>query len=390
LITNTGKNILAKYLVGQAPAYASFIALGVGKRPISINEQIEDYSLQTELDFEVLRVPISSRGYVYEDTGEANIVFVGELPSDQRYEFTEVGVFSGKANPAAGSLDSRVLYTFSESENWEYHDANSAVGIPTILEPLFLELNTDTIAVTEPAFRTNTNNALFNSEIRLGRYERSRFLDRTLMVRGNMSTLENVDGRILLKQPDESGYYATHLHLTGVSPNFNRNSPKDQLRLAFALVNKEVSTEGAGTKTINNVKLVVEFASTDAINPENFARMEIEVGNEDVIFAENRYVVVSKTLENLFKSTGFTWNTVNVVKIYISVYENAENPEEDPILSENFYVSLDGLRFENVSAKSPLYGLTGYSVVRNQEGSPLVKESNSSNLLEFRFGLDVS
>ena len=33
MITNTGKGILAKYLVGQAPAYASYIALGCGPKP---------------------------------------------------------------------------------------------------------------------------------------------------------------------------------------------------------------------------------------------------------------------------------------------------------------------------------------------------------------------
>ena len=33
MITNTGKNIIAKYLIGDTPAYASFMALGCGPRP---------------------------------------------------------------------------------------------------------------------------------------------------------------------------------------------------------------------------------------------------------------------------------------------------------------------------------------------------------------------
>jgi hypothetical protein len=382
LITNTGKNILAKYLVGQAPAYASYLALGVGKTPIETGEPFEDYSQQRSLDFEVLRVPISSRGYVYDDDGTANIVFLGELPSDQRYEFTELGVFSAKSNPAAGSLDGRMLFTFSESERWEYHDDVLATGIETILSPLYLEENASIVAVPNIVFRTNTDNALFDSDIRLDRYERARFLDRVLVVRGNMSELEYRGGRLLPKETDENGYYASHIHLTGVSPNFNQNSPRDDLRLAFSVIDKEVGPESQEA-AIESVKILLEFASTDSINPENFARIEIDLGNEDVIFAENRYIVTRTTLEDLIKSTGFTWNTINVVKVYVSVFETGG------VLSDNFYVCFDGLRFENVTAESPLYGLTGYSVIRNEQSRPIIKESNSSNLVEFRFGMDV-
>lgn len=385
MITNTGKNILAKYLVGQAPAYASFLALGVGKKPLESNDEFDDYLEQKNLDFEVLRIPISSRGYVYDDEGVANIVFLGELPSDQRYEFTEIGVYSAKSNPAAGSLDSRMIYTFSESENWEYHDDVSARGIRTELEPLYLDETENVVAISDIVFRTNSDNLIFENESRLLRYERPRFLDKALVLRGDMSELEIRSGRLLPKVSDESGYYGSHIHLTGVNPNFSRNSPTDELRLAFSIMDKEVGQDAV----LESVKILVEFASTDSIDPVNFARIEVDLGNEDVIFAENRYIIVKKTLENLIKSVGFTWNTINVVKIYVSVYESGEGEEDPPILSENFYVCLDGLRFENLTSQNPLYGLTGYSVVRNDNANPIVKEPNSSNLLEFRFGMDV-
>jgi hypothetical protein len=379
LITNTGKNILAKYLVGQAPAYASFLALGVGKTPVRSDEPLENDPNQKFLEFEVLRVPISSRGFVYDENGTANIVFLGELPSDQRYEFTEIGVFSARSNPAAGSLDSRMLFTFSESERWEYHDQVLARGIETKLEPLFLEEELSIVAVPDIVFRTNSDNPLFENNIRLDRHERSRFLDRTLVIRGDMSELEIRGGRLLPKETEGENYYSSHIHLTGVSSNFNQNSPKDNLRLAFSVIDKEVGQ----AETIESVKILLEFASSDVVDPDNFARMEIDLGNEDVIFADNRYIISKINLEDLIKSSGFTWNTVNVIKIYVSVFE----PEET--LSDKFYVCLDGLRFENVTAESPLYGLSGYSVVRNEQGRPIVKQSNSSNLVEFRFGLDV-
>ena len=386
MITDKGRGILAKYLIGQAPSYASFLALGIGKEPLSDVSAPVDYSAQEELDFEVLRVPISSRGYVYDEDGTVNIVFVGELPSEQRYEFSEIGVFSAKANPVAGSFGSRMIYTFSESENWEYHDEDSAVGLPTYLEPLYGEQEENIIDKTDLAFRTGSNNALFaGSDVRLDRQERPRFLDRTLIIRGDLSTLEHSGGAMLPKEDDEFGYYASHIHLTGSTPNLNRNPPNDELRLAFSVLNKLDTQEN----TIDNVKILVEFASTDAIDPDNYARMEIELLTQDYNFNQNRYFVSKKTLGELKKSPGFTWSNVNVVKIYASVYETPEDPEDDPILSDNFYISLDGLRFENLSSVTPLYGLSGYSVVRNEEKRTIVKEPNSSNLLEFRFGLGI-
>lgn len=383
MITNKGRAILAKYLIGQAPAYASYLALGVGKRPLSLTDPSEDYSNQSDMEFEVLRVPISSRGYVYDELGNANIVLIGELPTEQRYEFTEIGVFSAKSNPVPGSLGSRMVYTFSSSENWEYHDDLAAVGISEHLEPLYLDEPTNTIAVEDVAFRTSSNNALFaGSSSRIDRQERARFLDRVLLVRGDMSRLESVDGRLELKENDEFGYYSSHIHLTGSTPNLNQNAPADELRLAFSVVSKTDNQ----TDTIDSVKIMVEFASTDAVSPDNYARIEIDLESGLYNFNDNRYYVSKSSLESLTKSPGFTWSNVNVVKIYASVYENSEY---GPLLSPNFYVALDGLRFENLTSDSPLYGLTGYSVLRNDSQRTIVKESNSSNLLEFRFGLDV-
>ena len=386
MITNKGRNILAKYLIGQAPAYASFIALGVGKDPLAPDAPVEDYSDQTDLEFEVLRVPISSRGYVYDEEGRANIVFVGELPTEQRYEFSEIGIYSAKSNPVAGSLGSRMIYTFSESENWEYHDETAAVGISTYLEPLYLDQAQNVIAVTDTAFRTSSNNALFSaSDLRIDSQQRPRFLDKALLLRGNMSKLNTGVSGLELEPNTETDYYSSHIHYTGSTPDLNKNSPLDELRLAFSIVDK-LDTQ---TGSIDSVKLMVEFASTDAVSPNNYARLEVDMSEADHDFANNRYYVAKQKLEDLAKSAGFTWSNVNVIKIYASVYEQPENPADPVVLSDNYYISLDGLRFENLTSTSPLYGLTGYSVVRTANERTITKETNSSNLLEFRFGLDV-
>ncbi len=67
MITDIGKKIIGKYLIGQAPAYASYIAIGCGPTPLNTNDVTEDFSNKKSLDFEMFRVPISSRGFVNEN-----------------------------------------------------------------------------------------------------------------------------------------------------------------------------------------------------------------------------------------------------------------------------------------------------------------------------------
>ena len=387
MITNTGLTILAKYLIGQAPAYASHIALGVGATPLDNTDSLGDYSSKNSLDFEVLRIPITSRGYVYDENGFSNIVFAGELPGDQRYLFTEIGVFSAKSNPAAGNLDSKMIYTFSSSENWEYHNQVSATSIPTIVEPLNGELEGSIInpldSNSQPiaAFRTNSDNAIFNSEVRSQKFEQPRFLDRSLVVAGDMSYIEENSGLLSIKDSTPTEYYGTHIHLTGIRPNFNRNSAEDEFRFAFSVLDKE-----AGQVTrVGGVRIILEFASSDSLNPENFARFEVDLDPSDVDFNFNRYIVVTKKLGELIKSSAFTWDTINSLKVYAMVYDTSGS--EEP--SNEFYISLDGFRFQNTTSQNPLYGMTGYSVFKTESGEPLAKEPNTSNLVEFRYGIDV-
>ena len=388
MITNTGRTILAKYLIGQAPAYASHIALGVGATPLDNSESFGDYSEKKNLNFEVLRIPISSRGYVYDEAGAANIVFAGELPGDQRYLFSEIGIFSAKSNPAAGAQDSKMIYTFSESENWEYHDDVAAVGIQTFVEPLNGELEGSIINPLDnqsnpvPVFRTNSNNAVFNSTVRSSRYEIPRFLDRALFISGDMSFIEESAGSLSIKEPVGSEYYGTHIHLTGIRADFNRNSSEDQLRLAFSILDKDASQ----AERVGGVRIILEFASSDAVDSENFARLEVDLDPSDIDFVTNRYVVVTKTLGDLIRSSGFTWNTINAVKIYAMIYDNSGSVTP----SDKFYLALDGLRLENLTSQNPLYGMTGYTVIKTESGEPVAKEPNTSNLVEFRYGMDVA
>jgi hypothetical protein len=57
--------------------------------------------------------------------------------------------------------------------------------------------------------------------------------------------------------------------------------------------------------------------------------------------------------------------------------------------SDDYYVALDAFRLDNKSQANPLYGLTGYSVIKNTGAKTIVKDANTTNYVEFRFGMDV-
>jgi hypothetical protein len=540
MITNTGKAIIGKYLLGQAPAYASYIAIGCGAKPLDTTDPYGDYSDKQNLDFEMLRIPVSSRGFI-NDEGTEKIVLTGELPTEERYEITEIGLYSAGSNPAAGAYDSKTIFSFTQGENWQHHTDTAASAIPTITAPLDDPQGDNTIATTDLVFQTNADNAIFFNPTRADRYERARFLNNTIIVRGDDSFLTMGDGLTNLLLPpnnsfetgigdwvaslncsiaqsgeeylvgtkslkitsiatgrmdaasstsssaidviegnsykasawfkaevsaanvrmyiywfDSSGtnignnvssgtvvdsasswtersviatapvgavkaqavasvittasgesHYidkvefalnspgpsanhffieegSNHIHLLGADVDFNRNSPIDQLRLAFSIINKD----GDSTLSPDIVRILVDFASTDSQVSGEFARFEIELTNGDGTngtfdFTNNRYYVATKQLQELYQTQGFTWNAVSVAKIYVSaIVGNAP--------SDQYYVSLDALRLENVSSYNPLYGMTGYSVIKNPDATTIVKSPNTSNYVEFRFSIGVT
>jgi len=391
LITNTGKTILAKYLIGSAPAYASHLALGVGPKPLGTSDTLGDYSGQTSLAFEALRIPITSRGYLYDEAGAANIVFSGELPGDQRYNFTEIGVYSGKSNPSAGSRESRTAYTFTESEGWEYHTGGtiSSVGLVSgeltgasddIINPT--DLGGDEIVV----FLGRSSDTTFSTQTRYEENEVPRFLDTALFIRGDVSNITESAGEISYTVGD------SHIHKNGLTLTFDKNSNQDELRFAFAVIKKDATqSEEAG-----RVRVIIEFASGDENSPTSYAKFEVNAatGDDDssspesgatINLVNNRYIVAKKTLSELTKSADFSWTNITSVRVFATVHETGSSTPSD-----KFYVALDGFRFENTTSQNPLYGLTGYTTIKTADGRGISKEINTSNIVEYRYGLDVA
>jgi hypothetical protein len=448
LITNTGKNIIAKYLLGQAPAFASYIAVGCGPKPLSNVDEYDDYSEKVSLDFEMFRVPISSRGFVNEN-GTSKLVLTAELPTEERYEISEIGIYSAGTNSAAGSYDSKTILAFSETENWQHHTSTTttSIGLP-IVEALDSPLNDNVIATSNAVFQTNSDNSIFYKESRANIYERSRFLNNMIMIRGNNANLTkdvsitaasgngtrieyttskahnltigdtvtvtginpnnyNITGAVstiptttkFTLLSNQVGAYVSggsttvthfyiesgsnHIHLTGTQVDFTKNSPTDKLKLALSVVNKD----GTSGSSPDKVRVLVEFSSSDTADSGESARFEVDMingnGAGEYDFDNNRYHVITKTLQELYTTPGFNWNAVSVIKVYASaIVSNA--------VSGNYYVALDAMRLENISTVNALYGLTGYSVIKNNDETTIVKSPNTANYVEFRFSIGVS
>jgi len=373
MITNTGKNIIGKYLLGQAPAYASYIAVGSGPKPLATADAYGNYSEKQNLDFEMFRVPISSRGFVTEND-TTKLVLTAELPTEERYEITEVGLYSAGTNPSAGAFDSKTIFAFTTNEGWQHYTQTSTISINAYPDPLDDPADDNIIGVSDSIFSTNADNAIFFKTGRDEIYERCRFFNNIILFKGNSSTLTTSSTAAYSINAS-----ARYIGLTGLGSivDFTQNAPTDELRFAFSLINKN----GGSGVSPDKVKILIDFSAPSS----QYARFKIEA--EDGVgvfdFNANRYYVVTKQLQQLVKTNEFTWDAVNIVKIYASV-EVGGTPSSD------YYVAVDALRLENVATLNPLYGLTGYSVIKNTGAETIVKSPNTSNYIEFRFTVGVT
>jgi len=388
MITNNGKNIIAKYLVGQSPAYASYIAVGCGSKPLDTDGTFGNYSAKEALDFEMFRVPITSRGFIKDEDGTAKIVLTAELPTEERYEISEIGVYSAGANPTAGAYDSKTLFAFSEEEGWKY---NNISALTSKYEPLDSTGEAGNIHIKIPtgqpnagedlmAFQTNANNRIFTNPSRETRYERCRFLNNIIITNGYMSdlTTQVVSGQTKLTAGPDSNY----ISLSGTSLSLNKNAPTDQLKLAFSVINKNKNT--VSPVNPETVYILIEFSNSDIFGEGQWARFETILDNSNYDFSLNRYFVSTKTLQELTKSSdGFDWSAVTNFKIYTTVIANGSK-------SGDFYVCLDALRLENVTSVNPLYGLVGYTVIKNTDAKTIIKNANTTSYIEFRFAVGVN
>lgn len=443
MITNKGKEIISKYLLGQTSTYASHISIGCGAYPLDANDPAPSASAlaeKTYMDFEMTRVPITSKGFV-DDNGTTKVSFTAELPKENRYDITEIGLWSAGSNSLAQGFDSRVVFNFSES--WQVHNTT----ISEITEPAIIGSAGD-ITTDLRYFRASTNNTVFSSADRKTRREGPRFLDSKILLRGDSSIIKGADGSwsgdnpsysvtnkakssgtatltigshllnigdsVIVSTGDSNfdgtytitartnttiGYTSSgtvssasatgtvtfansaHIHLNAIDFDISKNSPSDKILLAFSLIDKNAA--GAGIDP-DYVKILLEFYKSESALTSGYAKAEIYiVGTE---FSGDRYKVIEIPISSLITSSDFSSPQIRLARIFASVVHTSSGQVKT---SPEHYVELEGLRIENNTTENPVYGMVGYSVVRTTDGQPLYKYQNTNNYVEFRFNLDV-
>ena len=390
MITNDGKNIIAKYLLNQAPEFASHIAIGVGGHALPVASASYSASVSPvfsstskSLDFEALRVPILSKGLIKELDEETDeyvekIVFKAELPTDQRLQITEIGLFPSESNSLAERFGSKTLLSFTNAEPWTYSQFGSGSVVPYVNLPLDSfdgESSPGDIEIPNVAMFINSNSSIFDYTDRKNRREEPRYLDKCLMISGDFSKLDSTFNP--LANSASAGYYIEN---SSVRLNLGRNLPTDKIKLAMSVVNT-ISTDNVAPD--GSVRIIVEFINNTVNSPKAYLNIDLPANYfYDALSGDQfRYKVITKSLSDFTISPSFSWSEIDLVRIYASI------DVEDPSL---YRIILDGIRLENISTINPLYSLIGAEYIKTDNGYPVLKEENSTSYIEYRFGLGVS
>lgn len=364
MITDNGKDIISKYLLGQVSSYATHIAIGCGAEPLAIGDSVPSgLNEKGVLDFEMARVPITSKGFV-DDNGTTKMSLTAELPAENRYEITEVGLWSAPSNSLAINSDSHLLFDFTSS--WQSHGTS-------ITQPqIETNLGSDgTITTTKTIFYTPSDDINLHGYERRLRKEGPRFLNQNLFIRGDTSTISGSTG----SWAADSG--STHIHLNNVNFNIGNNSPSDTLTLAFSLIDKDY----LGSGDPDYVKIFIEFYRNEISTSNGYAKKEIYISGTD--FTNNRYKSITFPISSLITSSDFSAKDIKVCRIFTSVIKSGTP-------STSHYIAFDGMRVDNIITDNPIYKLTGYSIVKANNAHPIVKNKNSNNYIEFRFNLGIA
>jgi hypothetical protein len=399
VITTNGKNIVAKYLLNQAPEFASHIAVGVGGQAYPTSSSATFLNNAKSLEFEVARVPILSKGLLKEFDQETSefvekIVFKAELPIEQRYQITELGLYPAAANAVAGNFDSKILSTFSNSEPWAYSNNQDNSGPVDYIGPLRIDAtvngNIETLLgdyILDDFVFINSNSPIFEYSDRINRGEPPRYLNKSLLVSGSTSVVNTLmpASSASINVSSASSYYIEN---NSINLNLGRNLPTDQIKLAFSIISTERDSLNPAAFAPDNVKIRLEFLNNLGASQlrayVNIALQDIDALNPDASLDNSRYQVVTKTLSDFTTDSEFSWSSINGIRIYTCIHNDAN------VETGEHFVLYDGLRFENISSYNPLYSLVAAEYVKTLDENPILKRENSTSYVEYRFGIGVS
>jgi len=460
MITSKGNQIISKYLLGQTPEYAAYLAVGVGATPLDFDEFDNSLPSKKSMDFEAFRIPVLSKGLVsdtltfdltnwevlsnvvtittssnhgakvgdeievdfvtgndskeglftvtfvtqdtisYEQTISASawvpnssfndyatvsyrrerIVFKGELPTNQRYEMTEIAVYPAANNTLAANYDSRIVAGFLTTEGWTYHDVSPSlvesdntipfvttsiadtsgvIGSATFLDPV-------SASVADALFINSNNEALTFFE-RLERYEPTRFYNRCLVVPGDMTSFSDDNMTLVGKQ--------RYIFTNSIRLDLNENSPDDVIKFALSVISSDLVAVTPPSK----VRLRFEFL--DSLSGDSAVATELLTSGD---LSAGRYKILSKQLKDFDLGTNFSWGRIDGIVIYAETLDSLGN-------YDGSYIAFDGIRVDNENTENPLYGMVAYSRLKNNfsEGYPILKAENSQGYIEYRLGVNI-
>lgn len=455
MLTQKGKNILAKYLVNQAPGYAGYIAIGCGGSPLSTmtsnvisgnltsnvitfitsaphnfsvsqgvfidgvdNALNGSYSISTvpnttaftvskiaanvitttpttpgtatrnfinrnQMTFEMFRVPIVSRGIVNE-SNLTKVVFTAELPNLEQYGMTEIGIYPSGSNPTASTIDSRVLFNFSDTENWEYHSdlvekPVSYVGGAGYAANGAMNITSDNFVLI------NSYDPIFDTYYRMTSKEQPRFESKTLMLRGNTSAINTSPTTYSIYENDSFPENQSHIHHTNLSFSFDKNSADDVLKLAFSVITDY--TNSTQYSNISGLNIIVQFTDSETLGSSEYANMQFSLNSTDLKAnnANTQYYVAQKSLSELKTTANFQWSSVNTVKIFASAFANVGTNISASILTSNIATittsTAHGLVAGNKIAINDRAGYSGvYEVATNVNATAFTYSITAGNI----------
>jgi hypothetical protein len=342
------------------------------------------------------------------------VSLTAELPTGNKYEITEVGIWSTGSNSLATQYDSRMIFNFTQS--WQYHGNNTTPGSSTVSigdPPLKANgigdssSNIDTTANPEVTMFVPTTDTLFNLNTRKQRKEGPRHLNTTLLVRGDMSTINPASGTSWTTSNLVGNWVATgtHIHLNNISFDISGNNTADLLKLAFSVIDRT-----AVAAPINDVKILMEFYKNESNTTSAYAKAQIYVPgaaysgtqylNDDRYYVAawelsqnvdysnhsgSSAVTLSKPYIRFYSSNDFSSSEIRVCRIWVMINNgNAATPAA----STDNYISFDGFRIDN-TLENPTYKMSGYSLIKGT-GTSISKLANTNNYIDFRFSLGVS
>jgi hypothetical protein len=377
------------------------------------------------------------------------MTFSARLPQEERYEITELGLYSAGSNPSSGAYGSKNIFNFSANESWSYFNGASTVslnspstdsldknGTDQVINSVFIVNAGGTIGTvtgTGPYTATITNlpsgtNSFFNGGVitatagtgtlgagvvtvtAISPSTPSITVQSTAtMTAGaitnitatSLPTKINSDNAIFtssnastyrIPRYERCRYLGSNIMMPG---NWSTYTGGSLTGNSIVYNNFNIDT----SQFMPNDELRLAFSvinkANSASNPAGAAYVTLEfidaVGNTCRFYFAATVAQLASSRYNVFTKTisqGYTPSTSfswSTVN-QVKIYSVVANSGNNGTDSA-FYICLDSLRFENKTVDNPLYKLVAYSPIMSSTGATLIKDTGTANSIQFKMGI---